>query len=100
MDGAWIKEGVRCVCVTDFWQVRGIEGPSLKEIVTISEIYLNASGIVTLRFEEHYGWFDENTGERHGYNPRNFRPLVTKTQSEDAALFAPLLAKKKVRETT
>lgn len=82
----WAKVAMQCVCVTDFWETRGIEGPAKGETVTISEVYLNPAGLVTLRFSEHPGWLDPNmVGVRHGYNVRGFQPLVS--LEDDAELF-------------
>ena len=85
---SWAAHGVRCACISDFWQSHGIDGPANGQVVTISEIYQNAAGFVTFRFREHYGWFDENTGTSHGYNARNFRPLASR--KADEAMFREL----------
>lgn len=94
-ENIWAASGTQCVCVTDFWVVNGIEGPAPSEILTISEVYINPAGLVTLRFVEHHGWLDEESGKTHGYNVRNFRPLVPLKQ--DVEMFEQIAGREVVR---
>lgn len=89
----WAKVGEQCVCVTDFWQTNGIDGPVLNEVVTIAETYLNPAGLLTLRFQEHYGWMDPNMGVRHGYSVLRFRPMARPTLEQDVASVKRLLVR-------
>lgn len=91
---AWATIGRKVVCITDFWSSRGIDGPAKREIVTISAIYINAGEQPCLRFTEHYGWLDDDMGMRHGYAPRCFRPVITRTQEQDVRAIRALIREK------
>jgi hypothetical protein len=85
MSYSWARPGVKCVCIKQgawvgtFTDVVGV-GPSFNEICVVvavarilGEKYLQLDGFPTY------------------YSASRFRPLITKTQEQDVAIFAPLL---------
>lgn len=104
---AWAKPGVKCVCVgrpksTDF---RGIiRVPDVYETLTIRDVFIgvlsDGTEAVTLRFSEIQNPVVDTTHGmvERGYWAAHFRPLVTRTQEQDLALFTPILDSLPIRE--
>lgn len=101
---SWAAPGVKCVCIIDDWQdIPGMGSPSrlpmINEVLTIKEVMVagdlnslssrfqfvgEAARTVIISFHElGHDWF---------FAVRNFRPLITKTQEQDLALFRHLLS--------
>lgn len=88
--GSWAKPGVKCVCV-----VQGDIGPKRHDVCTVDEVKADATGVWLVLSE--YGWRHTDTlttveRRRPLFRVERFRPLVTKTQEQDVALFWHLLA--------
>jgi hypothetical protein len=88
---SWAKVGNRCVCID---AVSGVgrwvdDAPEEGRVYTISRVWVTVRGRTNIEFHElkrsdfsrTYFGFDV------GYAIARFRPLVTKTQSEDVAMF-------------
>lgn len=88
MSYSWAKPGVKVVCIKDTFIE--IDPPKLKftpfrkgEIYTISSVEIDPEYGLFLTF---VGRSPYNWGHING-----FRPIITKTQKQDVAIFAPLL---------
>ena len=85
---SWAKPGVKCVCVdATRGRVSGLPVPfAFGDVLTIRQVAYDGGlrfvGIPTI---------DPQDGRRTTYAIERFRPLVTRTQSQDLALFTPLL---------
>ena len=98
MDYSWAKPGVKCVkfrsyTPPEFRHIRFIRSKNpcpLNTPVTITGLSVHEhTGVVTVLLAEH-----PNIGRKGydiGWYIGNFRPLITKTQEEDVALFKSLL---------
>lgn len=89
---AWAKPGVKVVCIADaIGSVKSMGFPLFKkgQIFTIAFVDECSYGKFLGFVEEH----PLHTGHING-----FRPLVTKTQEDDLAIFLPLLTDLRVRE--
>lgn len=85
----WAAPGVKCVCVRE-----GHLGPKLNDVCTIDEVKADASGVWLVLVE--YGWRHTDTAttverRRPWFRVDRFRPLITRTQEQDLALFTPIL---------
>lgn len=91
---AWARPGVKCVCIhTGPWILReeadpGAEiGPDVHpdtgEVCTIAGVRLRRSGVIALLIDG-YG--------SNEYAVHHFRPLITRTQEQDVALFRQIIA--------
>ena len=94
---SWAVPGAKVVCTVDYskkvtadW--RGIiRVPALHEVLTIREVvFAPTTGRPCLRFVEIVNPIAFSYGER-GFNLTHFRQLVTRTEEQDVAVFAPLL---------
>ena len=90
----WPSVGMKCVCVKrDPWRypngmiaVRPARRPTYGETLTIRDVV--GGECICLRFDEIRNPLDrESNTSEVAFNVRNFRPLITKTQSEDAETF-------------
>jgi hypothetical protein len=81
----WAVPGAKCVCVRCAWTPCAFHGPQVGDILTIREVVVTraANGGVALSFDEQ--------STRDYFTVVAFRPLVTRTQEQDVALFAPFL---------
>lgn len=95
---SWAKVGAKVVCVDaslpngEFWA--GHEQPIVGAIYTISSVGLDRDGVnIGVNFIEIerdelaraiWGW-------EVGYYLHRFRPLITRTEQQDLALFTPML---------
>lgn len=80
---SWAKPGVKCVCVNnDGWYRDGTPFESdvrLNGVYTIVEVITDSRGHVGISL------WGQPLGEY--YNVTQFRPLITKSQEQDVALF-------------
>lgn len=88
---AWAVPGNKCVCIDDSWDIvcpTIHRAPMLHEVLTIRETedYIADGGLI---FDE----IPKNNGcpHIHYWSVLAFRPLTTKTQEEDMAIFRPML---------
>ena len=86
----WAKPGVKCVCVFDGALPESMPlkswhwTPTKGHIYTIVSVEQHAHGVgLTLK--------ECATGNHQIFSVRRFRPLVTKTQEQDVALFQHML---------
>lgn len=83
----WAKPGVKCVCINDAgWYLDAAPFDSDvagNRVYTIVEVVTDSRGQVGISL------WGQPLGEY--YNVDQFRPLTTRTQSEDVALFRKLL---------
>lgn len=95
MDYSWAVPGAKVVCIKDGkWSGRPITRVPFKgEVLTIREVYTSAFyGGAFLRFNEFVS--EKNyTGIEYGYAAMRFRPLITRTQRQDATMFRQLIGK-------
>jgi len=88
---SWAKPGVKCVCV----DVRGEPGKHLAKggIYTISAKMANRGNTGLFRNVLSFVLVEVRNplSPNGGFAAIRFRPLVTRTQSQDLALFTPLL---------
>lgn len=96
---SWAKVGAKCVCVDDAIRpppnrmvefIGGLDGLTEGRIYTIREIYIDPySDEVQVCLNEIWRPThpDENFGRESGYSIDRFRPLITRTQEQDVALF-------------
>lgn len=87
---AWAFRGARVVCIKAC-----DDGPALRERCVISEVIDDARGpFAPYAYIEGYdGWIavSESKRKRTGYSVWHFRPLVTRSQEQDMAIFRPIL---------
>lgn len=99
---SWAKPGAKCVCVDDSPGVS--DGPKLTigQTYTIRDAYWSpAFGRLHVRLCELKGRVSFYRGlgiAEGGYRVDRFRPLVSRTQEQDVALFTHLLDGLPVRE--
>jgi len=78
---AWAKPGVKCVCVNDRASRFGTCSLVKGNIYTITKVLSpdlhGSTGVIVAEAES----------KARGFHLHRFRPLVTKTQDEDIALF-------------
>ena len=100
---AWAKPGVKCVCVvqpklcfdvlgaghplSDY----GIKAPVSNQILTIREVTYRRSGVGLLFVEIDNSAVPTAGGEEISFAVEKYRPLITRTQEQDIALFRHLL---------
>jgi len=81
---SWAKVGAKCVCVDDsvapYMGDRLIKGTVYTVIGFCGPDYTGAEGVVLKEVKSDYPF-------GRGYRVERFRPIVTKTQSEDVAMF-------------
>jgi hypothetical protein len=85
---AWAKPGVKCVCVNLGPNVDGKlpNGLVLNGVYTIRSIDLrHPNGLVGVHLVE------RQSASSYGYWLDRFRPLITRSQEDDVALFRKLL---------
>ena len=88
---AWARPGVKCVCIDGNWpEWEMAEGgvtraPMADEVLTISEVRKDGY----LRFVEIP--VQQGAGIGLAWAVESFRPLITRTQQQDVALFRDLL---------
>lgn len=88
---AWAKPGVKCVCIAHGWPEHEMEeggvtrAPMPNEVLTVTEVIRNGY----LRFAEIP--VVQAAGCELAWDVTAFRPLITRTQEEDLALFRDLL---------
>lgn len=97
---AWAKPGVKCVCIRDDWkgfevyERMGIHVPSrlpmINEVLTINEVMDDLSHVPG-RVTSNIGLTFVELGHDWGFALDCFRPLITKSQEDDVALFRSLL---------
>lgn len=104
MSGAWAKPGVKCVCVDadpdrfvklqPSWRDDGF--PIREGIIyTICEVLVHpGADLVAVRLVE---LPDRSIGD-YGYALSRFRPLASRTQEQDLAIFRPILTSISVGE--
>lgn len=106
----WAKPGVKVVCVnadptaaptTRFKYSPNMDGIRARAVYTIREVVLDElEDIPTLLLEEiSRPWQGPRRTREHGFWIGRFRPIVTRTQEDDVALFAPILTTRE-REST
>lgn len=82
---SWAKPGVKCVCILAKWGARHVpevRHPVVGDVLTIQEVDF---------FDGRVGLTFEGLGEDDFYAACCFRPLVTRSQEHDVALFKHLL---------
>lgn len=81
---SWAKPGARCVCVDKSFYGHGHKNDADKLVVggiyTIDFVFTDKRGVICVRLQG-------VTNESAGYMVSRFRPLITKTQEHDVALF-------------
>jgi hypothetical protein len=93
---AWARPGVKCVCIKrDQWKnlQQGEVPPRFGQELTIRSVEL-VDGILGLMFVEIVNQpqkYDEGFSECC-WDVLNFRPLITRTQEQDVALFRKIVA--------
>lgn len=88
----WARPGVRCVCIDD--EPKGAKWATEEEaplrgcIYTIKDAFIDDDGWLTfdlIEIERDQVSIEFWSGRRIGYAAWRFRPLVTRTQSQDIA---------------
>jgi hypothetical protein len=109
---SWAVKGAKVVCVDDAhlsycvpgyrYSDDGLDGLSKGEIYTIRDALVSpfdgAPSIRLVEITRARNWSRLKKGEP-GFAVGRFRPLVTKTQEQDVAQFAPLLNAKSLERT-
>lgn len=94
---SWARRGAKVVCVADSWTdvVWGETAPTKGSVLTIREIRgsFSSRGGLDLMFEEivnrPLAYYDGTL--ECGFHHSRFRPLITRTEQQDLALFTPML---------
>ena len=96
---SWARPGVKVVCVVRGEETSDVNYPIVGEVYTIRQVEPHPLGGVGILFEEvsnHVMTFDSGRRGEPLFMASRFRPLVTKTQNQDVALFRHLLTKQGV----
>lgn len=96
---AWAKVGAKCVCVANgFASACKINEPEIGATYTIRTVekYGDKIGVRLVEVSNPATlWFDRHGRSKNDWEPcfliEWFRPLITKTQEQDAELFRSLL---------
>lgn len=97
---AWAKRGAKCVCIRTPWSWKSCD-PTLPLFTRIRAVYfmrkpkLNGVYRVSALDGER---LQLDGFEGQWFKTRNFRPLVTRSQEQDLAIFRPLLDRLPVGE--
>lgn len=93
---AWARPGVKCVCIgnwTDGWRSDEgqIELPMTRQVYTVREVHPDGDAIRLVEIVNPPLRYAGDNVTEVWFMTCRFRPLVSKTQEQDIALFTPLL---------
>ena len=90
---SWARVGAKCVCIgrNPLWDGLPVATPAVGEEYTIREVQGDA--VLLVEIHNRPIWFVPELGGpgEPNFGVWRFRPLVTKTQDQDVAMFKSLL---------